>query len=126
MKKLVIVEDREDIQLVYELIFNRCGFNNVKITAMVESAEDALQMLPSIMPDLMIIDISLPGMDGIELTRRIKSTYPQIMILIATGHDRDIYYSMAMQAGADEFITKGDGGDFLAKVKAMLDKSPCK
>jgi CheY-like chemotaxis protein len=120
MKKILIVEDREEVQLVYTIIFQKHGLKGNVSVVQVESAELALKKLLEEKPDLMIVDISLPGIDGIEFTRIVKNKHPEIPVFIVTGHDRELYYDIAKRAGANDFITKGDGVNLIEKVKAIL------
>jgi len=96
------------------------GLLNAEIVAQVEDAEKALEAVEKKTPDLMIIDISLPGMSGIELTKQIKQKYPGIKILIATAHDPEAYLDSAKKAGADDFIQKGDAAKIREKVCGLL------
>lgn len=103
---------------MYRVIFRKCP--DIDIAAQVETAEEALAILPDIKPDLVIVDISLPGMDGILLISEIRRIYPDLKILIATGHDPERYLSAATKAGADGFLQKGDVGAIRAKVAQLL------
>jgi DNA-binding NarL/FixJ family response regulator len=60
--------------------------------------------------DIIFMDIGLPGTNGISLTTKIKSSYPQIPVIIMTGHDEIEYFEAAKEVGADHFFTK-DGLD---------------
>jgi DNA-binding NarL/FixJ family response regulator len=118
MKKIAIVEDSEDIQLIYKRIFRKV--NGLEIAFQAFTAEEALEQLQKTHVDLIIIDISLPGMDGIALTKGLRSKYPDLKIIVATGHDREAYESLSMEAGVDDFIVKGDGIETIEKTKKLL------
>lgn len=119
-KRVLIVEDSEDMRVLYRRLFRK----KTQIEfAEEEKSENALIKLKEYKPHLMIIDISLPGTDGITLTSKIKVLYPGIKVLIATGHDRDTYYAAALNAGADDFVTKGDGYDLIEKTMRLLKLS---
>jgi DNA-binding NarL/FixJ family response regulator len=118
MKSIAIVEDSEDMQIIYKRVFRK--ETDVTIVLQVSTAEEALDTLEQVPTDLVIIDISLPGMSGIELTKELKKKYPGLKILIITGHDKDAYESICMEAGADGFMIKGDGNKMIAEVKKLL------
>jgi DNA-binding response OmpR family regulator len=123
MKKIVIVEDNKEIQDIYALFFAQARIDNVVIAAQVESAETAetaLKKIPEIRPDLLIVDISLPGMDGISLSRLIKKKHPAIKILIASANDRETYYSKSKEAGADDFVEKINVSKIVEKTRRLL------
>lgn len=103
---------------MYRVIFRKCP--DIEIVAQVATAEEALAILPDIKPDLVIVDISLPGMDGILLITELRQIYPHLKILVATGHDPDRYLGAATRAGADGFLQKGDVAEIRSKVNQLL------
>ena len=80
---------------------------DVCIVGEAASGEEALAWLPfSDPPDLIIMDISLPGIDGIETTRRIRSFHPQVKVLILSMYNNPTFVHQAMQVGANGYILK--------------------
>jgi CheY-like chemotaxis protein len=71
-----------------------------------ENAEKALQRIKGTPPDLIFMDIRLPGMNGLQLTQRIKREFPKIPIAILTGYDLPEYRQAAVEYGADRFFVK--------------------
>lgn len=92
----------------------------------VEEARDGKDALCKVeyqRPDIIFMDIKLPGENGLELTRKIKETYGYIVIVILTGHDLPEYRQQAFRNGADCFISKGSNTcmeDLLARVEGVL------
>jgi two-component system, response regulator YesN len=119
MKKIMIVEDSPDMQTIYKIMFKKAGLVDISIAAQVETAEMAIDKIPEINPDLLIVDISLPGMDGIALCRLVKKQFPNIKVLIVTGHEREVYLAPSVLAGADDFTTKSDAKEIMEKVKKL-------
>jgi len=68
--------------------------------------DEALQKVDAFLPDLIFMDIGLPGENGLELTKKIKATHPYIIILILTSYDMPEYREAAFQSGADRFLCK--------------------
>jgi len=121
MKRIGIVEDHEDLQIIYKRMFRKN--TNIEIVLQVPTAQDALEQVPKANLDLIMVDISLPGMDGITLSRELRKRYPDLKILMVTGHDKEAYESASVEAGADGFITKGDGAGMLAAICSLLHLS---
>lgn len=95
---------------------------DVEVVALTETAEEALTLAESAEPpwDLALIDVSLPGMDGIELVRRLRQLRPTIRTVVVTGHHEVRYEAEAAQAGADGFVRKGDPNAMLQAIRTAL------
>ena len=119
MKKVMIVEDHQEIQILYKTIFRREP--DLQIVAQEEDAESALEKIPQVKPDVIIVDITLPGMSGIDLTKEICQKFPDIRILVVTAHDPERYMHDAINAGADNLITKTSALEILREVKKLVE-----
>jgi DNA-binding NarL/FixJ family response regulator len=83
------------------------------------SGDEAVQLVATLTPDVILMDLNMPGMHGLETTRRILKTQPQIGILVITMFDDDSVFA-AMQAGARGYILKGtEGADTLRAIRAV-------
>lgn len=116
---ILIVEDEIDIQELIAYNLESEGFR----TRVVESAEEALTLIKREIPDLLLLDIMLPGMNGIELCQLLKNDEPYrnlpIIMLTARGEEKDII--TGLELGADDYITKPFSPAILvARVKAIL------
>jgi len=80
-----------------------------------ENAEEALRKIDANCPDLILMDVKLPGQNGLELTRGIKIRYPQVVIIILADYDLPEYREAATEHGADYFLAKGS-----TKAKEIL------
>ena len=99
-----IVEDQEDIRRGMQHIFNSTpGFSCLSV---YEHAEDALQYLPNVNPDIVIMDINLPGMSGIECNKKIKKQCPHIQFMMFTIYESSEYVLEALAAGASGYLLK--------------------
>ena len=105
MFKILLVEDNLPFrQLLKENLYNQ--FTSIN----VEEAGDGTEAMRSIgisCPDLIFMDIRLPGENGLEVARKIKSQCPDIKIIILTSYDLPEYRETAKRYGADYFATKG-------------------
>lgn len=81
---------------------------------------EAIALTAETSPDILLLDVAMPGLNGIEVTRRVSREQPEVRILILTMHDREDYFFKALQAGASGYIMKGsDVQDLLAAVRAV-------
>jgi two-component system invasion response regulator UvrY len=77
------------------------------VVAEADSGESALQMIPELKPDLVLMDINMPGMGGIEATRAIKRKHPDTQVIVVTVHTEAPFPSKLHEAGAIGYVTKG-------------------
>jgi len=115
--KVVLVEDKAGVRESWtKLINSLAGFSCV---ASCSSGEDALRLIPPLAPDIVLMDIFLPRMSGIECTGRLKLLLPKMQIIILTGVEDDELVFMALEAGADGYLLKRTRPDDLRA--AMLN-----
>jgi len=83
---------------------------------------EAFQKIDSHPPNLILMDITLPGENGLELTRKIKADYPGLIIIILTSHDSPEYREAAIRCKADYFLSKGSiaTDDIFKLVKSIM------
>ncbi len=120
MSKILIVEDSALYRkLLKETLFSR--FPSVEITE-AEDGEVAMQKINTHPPDLIFMDIKLPGENGLELTNKIKAKCPDVIIVILTSYDTPEYREAAAQAKANHFLSKGTSSKetILALVESIL------
>ncbi len=117
----------EDNFLIMQLVESKLQdqFPSMKIIDAVDGVE-ALQKIKSHSPNLIFMDINLPGENGLELTRKIKADHPDIIIIILTSHDSPEYREAAIQCKADYFFSKdsiiGNNGVFPLVKSILLEK----
>ncbi len=115
--KVVLVEDKPAVRDSWVKLINSLpGFSCVNACS---SGEEAMRVIPVVNPDVVLMDIFLPRMSGIECTTRLKLDLPKIQILILTAVEDDELVFMALQAGADGYLLKRTTPDNLRA--AMLD-----
>ncbi len=85
-----------------------------------EDGRQAVQLARDLQPDVVVMDLTMPGMDGMEATRVIKQTIPQVQILALTMHESDEYFFRVLQAGALGYVLKrAAAGDLIHAVRAV-------
>jgi CheY-like chemotaxis protein len=116
---VLVVEDDPETRRFYVLTLNRNGFT----TEEAHNGFQALDKATAVVPDLILTDIAVPGLDGIELCRRLRAdprTAP-IPILAFTGHDDRDYPDRALGAGANRVLIKPfDAETLLAEARRLL------
>lgn len=119
-RRILVVDDEPQITRVLRTSLDANGYD----LRVANDGETALQIAADWMPDLMITDLSMPVMDGLEVCRRfrMKSKAP-IIVLSVKGEER--IKVQALDAGADDYVTKPFGiGELLARVRASLRRAP--
>ena len=115
---LLVVDDHAGVrQTVMALVSTE--FPHFRLLE-AECAEDALALCGIEQPDLIVLDITLPGMDGFEATRRIKAAWPRIVIVMHSSSDMPVYRDASLAAGAAAFVGKGRNSRTLVPIIAGL------
>src|SRR5215472_2843691 len=102
--RVALVEDQEDLCRSWVQIIE--SFDGFECACTCPSAEEAVQTIPEIRPDAILMDIRLPRMSGIECTSRLKDLLPMTPVVILTVLDDDELIFRALQAGADGYLLK--------------------
>jgi len=120
--RILIVEDHQDFrESLKDVLTARLP------DASVEEAAEGNEVLPKVEarpPHVIFMDINVPGENGLELTRRIKQVYPQIVIVILTSYDLPEYREAAYRYGANYFLAKGstNGQKLVGLVESILSE----
>lgn len=104
--RILVVEDHQPVR---QAILDWLSFNFPQsLFIQAASGEEALRLAGELKPDMVLMDIELPGLNGLEATRQIKKDRPEIMVLILTIHEGALYQKEAARAGANGFLSKKD------------------
>lgn len=91
-----------------------------EIVGAFKTGEDALQELPKLTVDLVLVDVSLPNMNGIEAVRQIHADFPHLRCLILSGHMSQKYVEQALDAGSSGYVLKDDVNGLLEGIRKAL------
>ena len=95
---------------------------DLEICGETGAALEALEQIPDVDPDLVIVDLTLEGMGGIELIKRLQSTDPDLPILVVSMHDESLYADRALRAGARGYIMKSEVESTVVEaIREILD-----
>ena len=122
MSSVLIVENNDFFRRSFKEIL-KMYIPSLSVDESVDGS-DALTKIGQTSPDMVFMDIGLPGKNGLELTREIKGHHPNLVISIFTSHDLPEYRKIAEKYGADHFLLKGalTGAEIAAMVKAVIEK----
>ena len=114
MKKIIIVDDHPLMRKGLALTLD--AETDLQVVAQMADAEDALSALDELNPDLAIVDISLPGMSGLELIKHMQALKPDMRTLVVSRHDEALYAERAIRAGARGYVMKLEAADMIVKA----------
>jgi DNA-binding NarL/FixJ family response regulator len=119
-KKIFVVDDHPIVRQGLAQMLNREA--NLVVCGDAEDASTVLQAIVTIKPDMLIIDISLKGPDGLDLLKNIRARYASLPVLILSMHDESIYAERALRAGANGYIMKHEATEMvLVAVRQILN-----
>ena len=119
-KTVLIVEDEQNIVDILSFNLEREGYDTLE----AYDGNTGLQLALEQNPDLVLLDLMLPGMDGFEVCRRIRETGSAVPILMLTAREEETDKVLGLELGADDYITKPFGmRELLARVKANIRRS---
>lgn len=103
-RRVLIVDDQASFRSAARMVVELC--DDFEVVGEAESAEAALKLVATLRPDLVLMDVNLPGMDGLEATRRITAAGGAVRVLVLSTYSRSEYEATALAAGAAAFIPK--------------------
>ena len=115
---ILIVEDHAGFAEVLLRVLNTD--KNLNVVAVAESAEKALEQIPNLKVDLVLVDVSLPHMNGIDLVGELRKKYPTLPCIVLSGHLSSDYARRAMEAGARAYVVKDNPVGILEGIRRVL------
>ena len=116
MKKILVVDDEKPSSDIIKFNLNKEGYD----VYVAYDGEDAIKQVEEVDPDLIILDLMLPKIDGLEVAREIRKTH-EMPIIMVTAKDTEIDKVLGLEMGADDYVTKPfSNRELVARVKANL------
>lgn len=117
MIKLLIVDDHELVRSgIVRMLKDKPG---LEIVGQASSGEEALDMTRQLEPDIILMDVRMPGMGGLEATRMLKQRHPQVRVIAVTACEESKFPVRLLQAGASGYLTKGTD---IGEVKRAIER----
>ena len=114
--KILVIEDEKSINYLIGTVLTANGYDVIK----AYTGTEACQMLDAYCPDLIILDLGLPDMDGVDIIRRIRG-WSVVPIIVVSARTRERDKIEALDLGADDYLTKPfGGGELLARIRTAL------
>lgn len=104
VRRVLLVDDHPIVRHGFADLINEEP--DLEVVGEVSTGEEAMRMIAEDRPDLAVIDISLEGMDGLELIKHLKAQHPKLMILVVSIYDESLYAERALRAGAMGYLNK--------------------
>jgi len=113
MINTIIVEDQELIRKSLKIVLE--SMSDVKVIGLAENGKEAIRLCESRVPDIILMDIQMPVMNGVQATREIKESWPEAKVIILTTFQDITHVKNALNAGAEGYILKAVDPQFLVK-----------
>ena len=118
-EKILVIEDEKSISHFISTVLNNNGYEAMQ----AQTGEEALSMISSHCPDLVILDLGLPDMDGLEVLQKLRS-WSDVPVIIISARTKEQEKVSALDLGADDYITKPFGtGELMARIRTSLRHS---
>ncbi|MCA9959821.1 MAG: response regulator transcription factor [Anaerolineales bacterium] len=104
MIKVIICDDQAIIRDGLEMLLKL--ERDMEVVGLAQNGAEVVELAATLMPDLILMDLKMPGLNGVEATRRIRAQYPEMKILVLTTYDDDVWLFDAIRAGASGYLLK--------------------
>ena len=113
---ILIVEDEHAVARGIQYALQQEGYE----VAVARSGEEGLDIATHQAPDLVVLDVRLPGMDGFEVLRRLRAAGAKMPVLVLTARDEEVDKVIGLELGADDYLTKPFGlRELMSRIKAL-------
>jgi len=120
---ILLVDDNQGVRNALMRILQKG--REFRVVGEAEDGSEALELARALSPDLILMDLAMPRVDGLEATRRIKGERPETKVIILTRYQEDAYRLAAAQSGADAFLPKGARlAELLTTIRQVVQAGP--
>lgn len=102
--RVVVVDDHPVVREGVRAMMTQA--DGIEVIGEAESGSGAFELVKTLQPDVVLLDVRMPGMDGIQTTKRIKRAFPGVFVLLLTICEEDAYLFEGVRAGADGYLLK--------------------
>lgn len=120
MIRVLICDDQEVVREGLRVILSEVP--EIKVVGVAQDGAQALALLPAAQPDVVLMDLKMPGLNGIQATRQIRDGHPNVRVLVLTTYDDDQWVFDAIRSGAAGYVLKDTPGeDLTAAIRAVAE-----
>lgn len=119
MVRVLLVDDHDLVRVGVKSLLETA--NGIEVVGEASSGEDALKLVKELQPNVVLMDVKMPGIGGLEATKRIARQYPDTKVLVVTVYADEPYPSRVLQAGAMGYITKGTSLEEMVQAIKMVN-----
>jgi two-component system invasion response regulator UvrY len=116
--RVMLVDDHAVVRMGFRLLLE--GAPDIRVVAEAASGEEACRMMPGIAPDVVVMDISMPGIGGLEAINRILAKEPSSRILVLSAHEDTMHPKRVLKAGAFGYLSKRSAPEELIKAIRLV------
>ena len=109
----------DDVKIMRSLLKSSLATFDVEIVSEVDNGDDVIPKVSELMPDMVFLDISMPGKNGLDVLQEIKGKYPNVFVAMISGHNTFENIKRSMELGADGFVVKPYT---TIKIQEMIEK----
>lgn len=102
--RVIIADDHAMVRVGLSTILD--SFSDMQLVAEANNGTEAIELCKTLHPDVILMDVKMPGMDGIQATQQIKSRFPEVQVIVITSYDETNLVNKALQAGAIGYLLK--------------------
>ena len=118
--RVLICDDQDVVREGLQAILKSC--KEIEVVGLAGDGDEALQMIPSAKPDVVLMDLKMPVMNGIQATHHIRAQYPEVYVLVLTTYDADQWVFDAIRSGAAGYLLKDTPRDgLIAAIKGTAE-----
>lgn len=118
--RVLICDDQDVVREGLQAILKSC--KDIEVVGLAGDGDEALQMIPSVKPDVVLMDLKMPVMNGIQATHHICTQYPEVYVLVLTTYDADQWVFDAIRSGAAGYLLKDTPRDgLIAAIKGTAE-----
>jgi DNA-binding NarL/FixJ family response regulator len=115
--KIFIIEDHPVMRYTLSNFLRKTL--HLEVCGAAATGAEALERLAEVEADLVLVDVLLPGMSGLELLYQLKERYPELLCLVLSGHGEELYIQHAFKAGARGYVLKGDPPELKKAIETV-------
>jgi two-component system invasion response regulator UvrY len=116
--KVMLVDDHAVVRMGFRLLLQNTS--DIEVIAEAESGEEACKLYAEKHPDVVVLDLSMPGIGGMEALNRIRARYPEARILVLSAHDDTLHPKRALEAGAAGYLSKRSAPEALIEALRQI------